>query len=63
MLGYGALWFVYGVIAKSSQDLNADMGEMVVWTRELALGYPKHPPLLAYILWAWFKVFPLADWA
>ena len=63
VLGYGALWFVYGVIAKSSQDLNADMGEMVVWTRELALGYPKHPPLLAYILWAWFKVFPLADWA
>src|SRR3954454_1487066 len=60
---YGALWFVYGVIAKSSQDLNADMGEMVVWTRELALGYPKHPPLLAYILWAWFKVFPAADWA
>jgi 4-amino-4-deoxy-L-arabinose transferase-like glycosyltransferase len=62
-LGYGALWFVYGVIAKSSQDINADMGEMVVWTREMALGYPKHPPLLAYILWAWFKVFPFADWA
>ena len=51
------------MIAKSAQDLNADMAEMVVWTRELALGYPKHPPLLAWILWAWFKVFPLADWA
>jgi 4-amino-4-deoxy-L-arabinose transferase-like glycosyltransferase len=60
---YGALWFLYAVIAKSSQDLNADMAEMIVWTRELALGYPKHPPLLAYVLWAWFKVFPLADWA
>ena len=54
-LGYGALWFVYGVIAKSSQDLNADMAEMVVWTREPALGYSKHPPLLAWILWVWFK--------
>ena len=31
--GYGALWFIYGLIAKSSQDLNADMAEMVVWTR------------------------------
>ena len=62
-LGYGALWFVYGVIAKSSQDLNADMAEMVVWTREPALGYPKHPPLLAFVLWGWFKIFPLADWA
>ena len=63
VIGYGLLWFVYGVIAKSSQDLNADMAEMVVWTRELALGYPKHPPLLAWILWGWFKIFPLADWA
>lgn len=62
-LGYAALWTLYGIIAKSSQDLNADMAEMVVWTREPALGYPKHPPLLAWILWAWFKVFPLADWA
>lgn len=62
-LGYGALWFVYGLIAKSSQDLNADMGEMVVWTREPALGYSKHPPLLAWVLWLWFQFFPLADWA
>jgi 4-amino-4-deoxy-L-arabinose transferase-like glycosyltransferase len=63
VLGYGVLWFVYGVVAKSSQDLNADMAEMIVWMRELALGYPKHPPLPAWILWAWFHVFPLADWA
>jgi 4-amino-4-deoxy-L-arabinose transferase-like glycosyltransferase len=63
VLGYGALWFVYGVIAKSSQDLNADMAEMVVWAREPALGYPKHPPLLAWVLWLWFQIFPLADWA
>jgi 4-amino-4-deoxy-L-arabinose transferase-like glycosyltransferase len=62
-LGYCVLWFVYAVIAKSSQDLNADMAEMVVWTRELALGYPKHPPLPAWILWVWFKIFPLADWS
>jgi 4-amino-4-deoxy-L-arabinose transferase-like glycosyltransferase len=63
ILGYGVLWFVYALIAKSSQDLNADMAEMIVWTRELALGYPKHPPLPAWILWVWFSVFPLADWA
>jgi hypothetical protein len=62
-IGYGTLWFIYGLIAKSSQDLNADMAEMVVWTREPALGYPKHPPFLALVLWAWFKIFPLADWS
>jgi len=61
--GYGTLWFIYGLIAKSSQDLNADMAEMVVWTREPALGYPKHPPFLAWLLWAWFKLFPLSDWS
>lgn len=63
VLAYGTLWFVYGVVAKSSQDLNADMAEMIVWSRELAWGYPKHPPLLAFALWGWFKIFPLADWA
>jgi len=60
---YGAAWFLYGVIAKSSQDLNADLGEMVVWSREPALGYPKHPPLLAYVVKLWFSIFPLSDWA
>jgi len=60
---YAAAWTLYGVIAKSSQDINADMAEMVVWAREPALGYPKHPPLLAYVLKLWFSIFPLADWA
>src|SRR3979411_2229886 len=62
-LGYGTLWLTYGLIAKSSQDLNADMAEMVGWTREPARGSPKHPPLLAWVLWAWFRIFPLADWS
>lgn len=60
---YGAAWFVYGVVAKSSQDLNADLAEMVVWSREPALGYPKHPPLTAYAVRLWFAIFPHADWA
>jgi 4-amino-4-deoxy-L-arabinose transferase-like glycosyltransferase len=61
--GYAAAWTVYGVIAKSSQDINADMAEMVVWGRAPALGYPKHPPLLAYLVRLWFAIFPQADWA
>lgn len=60
---YGALWAVYGLISRSTRDLNADMAEMVIWTRELALGYPKHPPLPAGILWLWFEIFPVTDWA
>ncbi len=60
---YAALWTLYGVIAKSSQDVNADMAEMVIWSREPALGYPKHPPLLAFVIKLWFWIFPLADWS
>ena len=60
---YGLAWLLYGVIAKSSQDINADMAEMVIWAREPALGYPKHPPLLAFVVKLWFSIFPLADWA
>jgi hypothetical protein len=62
-IGYGVVWMIYGVIAKSSQDVNVDMAEMVIWAREPALGYPKHPPLLAYVVRLWFAIFPEADWA
>lgn len=61
--GYAALWFVYGVVAKSSQDVHADMAEMIIWMREPALGFPKHPPFPVVLLWVWFRIFPLADWA
>jgi 4-amino-4-deoxy-L-arabinose transferase-like glycosyltransferase len=63
VVAYGAAWTLYGVIAKSTQDINADMAEMAIWAREPALGYPKHPPLLAFVIKAWFAVFPLTDWA
>ena len=62
-LAYAALWALYATVAKSSQGINADLGEMVVWAHHLAWGYPKHPPLPALILAGWFAVFPQADWA
>lgn len=60
---YAAAWTTYGVIVKSSQDVNGDMAEMVIWGREPALGYPKHPPFLAFVVKLWFSIFPFADWA
>jgi 4-amino-4-deoxy-L-arabinose transferase-like glycosyltransferase len=63
VVGYAVAWAIYGIVAKSSQDVNADMAEMVVWAREPALGYPKHPPFLAFVLKLWFAIFPLADWS
>jgi 4-amino-4-deoxy-L-arabinose transferase-like glycosyltransferase len=60
---YCVAWTVYALVAKASQDIHFDMGEMVAWSREIALGTPKHPPLPAWIAAAWFWVFPLDDWA
>jgi dolichyl-phosphate-mannose-protein mannosyltransferase len=60
---YCAVWTLYAVLAKLSQDIHFDMGEMVSWSRELALGTPKHPPLPAWLIAAWFSVFPLQTWA
>jgi hypothetical protein len=63
LAGYCALWALYGAIAKGSQDIHFDMGEMVAWSRETFWGTPKHPPFGAWLVSAWFGVFPLADWA
>ena len=63
LAAYCGLWALYGAIAKGSQDVHFDMGEMVAWSRETFWGTPKHPPFGAWLVSAWFGVFPLADWA
>jgi hypothetical protein len=63
LAAYAAIWSIYGAIAKSSQDIHFDMGEMIAWSREVTFGTPKHPPLPAWLVGAWFSVFPLEDWA
>jgi 4-amino-4-deoxy-L-arabinose transferase-like glycosyltransferase len=63
LAGYAAIWTLYAVIAKGSQDLHYDMGEVVAWSHEAALGTPKHPPLAAWLVRAWFDVMPTATWA
>ena len=63
LAAYWAVWTVYAVVAKASQDFHFDMGEMVAWSREITFGTPKHPPLPAWLVGAWFSIFPLATWA
>ena len=63
LIAYAAAWTIYGVIAKGSQDIHFDMGEMVVWSRETFLTTPNHPPLGSLLVRLWFSVFPLADWS
>jgi 4-amino-4-deoxy-L-arabinose transferase-like glycosyltransferase len=61
--GYFVVWSLYAAVAKSSQDIHTDMGEFVAWSREVGLGTPKHPPLGAWLVRAWFAVLPREDWA
>jgi hypothetical protein len=60
---YALLWWAYAVVAKSTQSIHFDMGEVFAWSTELSYGYPKHPPFPAWVAAAWFAVFPRADWA
>jgi 4-amino-4-deoxy-L-arabinose transferase-like glycosyltransferase len=60
---YTLVWTLYGVLARGSQDVHFDMVETVGWSRDLAVGYPKHPPLAAYVARAWFAIFPNTDWS
>ncbi len=63
LAAYTVLWAIYGTIAKGSQGLHYDMTEVIAWSRDLDLGYLKHPPLAAGIVWLWFSVFPVAEWS
>jgi 4-amino-4-deoxy-L-arabinose transferase-like glycosyltransferase len=60
---YALLWWAYALVAKSTQSIHFDSGEVFAWSTELAYGYPKHPPFPAWVAAVWFAVFPRADWA
>lgn len=60
---YVLLWTIYGVIAKGTQGFHFDMVEVIAWSRDLSNGYLKHPPLAAAVVWAWFTIFPVAEWS
>lgn len=63
LVAYAGAWWVYGLVAKGSQDVHVDMGEMVAWSHEFPLGTPKHPPLGAWLVRAWFSIMPTEPWA
>jgi hypothetical protein len=61
LTGYLVVWTLFGVIEKSNQDLHPDMTELIAWSRDLALGFPKHPPFAAVVVRGWFAWFPITD--
>ena len=63
LIAYSAVWTAYAIIAKSTQGIHADMGEIFSWSWDLEWGTHKHPPLLPALVSLWFSIFPVSDWA
>jgi hypothetical protein len=63
LASYAAVWSLYGAIAKASQDLHFDIGEMFAWSHQVGWSAPTHPPLGAWLTRVWFAVMPRQDWA
>jgi hypothetical protein len=61
LIGYAAAWTVYRIVATLPRDIHVDMAEVYGWSRELAFGYEKHPPLSAAIVRTWFTAIPVSD--
>jgi 4-amino-4-deoxy-L-arabinose transferase-like glycosyltransferase len=56
-------WTVFLCVARYQGAVWDDMLEAWAWGRQPQLGYYKHPPLYAWVVAAWFKLFPRQDWA
>ncbi|WP_022722818.1 glycosyltransferase family 39 protein [Rhodopseudomonas sp. B29] len=58
---YTVIWTAYRTISTWPRDLHPDETELYDWSRHLALGNAKHPPLSGWITKAWFTLVPVSD--
>ena len=63
LIAHVCAWTVYGTVALGVGGIHGDMAEAWVWGQELQLGYFKHPPFWAWLTFAWFDIFPRANWS
>jgi hypothetical protein len=63
LAAYAMIWTLYGVLSKAIQDVQIDTAELVAWSHHPALGYAKHPPFAAWLMHAWFTLFPIRGWS
>lgn len=57
------LWTAFCLLYLAPSDLPNDMTEAFSWAQEMPLGTYKHPPFYAWVVRAWFSLWPTADWA
>ncbi|CAM2139330.1 membrane protein of unknown function [Pararobbsia alpina] len=58
---HAIVWTIAAWLSRGNLDLQGDMIENYAWGIEWQAGYAKHPPLFAWIVAAWFSVFPRTD--
>ncbi len=63
LLAHTTVWFLSAVALLPGLDRFADMHELYAWGMAPQWGTYKHPPLLSWLVGAWFRVFPAQDWA
>jgi hypothetical protein len=63
LVANAAVWTLYATVARSAEGLHPDMTELIAWSRDLSLGYLKHPPLAAWLVRIWSSVLPLVEWS
>ena len=57
------VWTALQAVAQGNLDGYHDMLENFAWAQTFEWGTFKHPPFFAWVVGAWFAVFPTADWA
>ena len=63
VLVHALVWALLQWLAQSNLDSYHDMLENFAWAQTFEWGTFKHPPLFAWVVGAWFTIFPTADWA
>ena len=62
LVGFVAVWTLYGGISGAGLSLPGDMAEAFVWGQQFCFGYNQHPPFWAWIAGLWFLVVPHRNW-
>lgn len=62
-VAYVATWVLISWLSVPALDSYGDMVENYAWSQSLAWGTFRHPPLFAWLVGAWFEVFPTRVWA
>src|SRR6202048_2278040 len=60
---HAVLWTLILINLKAAQDVHMDVAEAFAWGQKFQLGYGKHPPLAGWVAGAWFRIFPVPNWA